>query len=376
MDRKTPLYDVEKALGAKFTSFGGWELPVSYSDILKEHHAVRNAAGLFDVSHMGEIMVKGKDALSFINKLITNDIVPVPQNKILYSPMCYENGTVVDDILIYKISDTELLLIVNASNTDKDEEWIRSHQTGDVTIENVSDRFVQLALQGPESEAIIRKLLKDENTELPGFYWFTETTLCGNDGLSPIRVLLSRTGYTGEDGFEIYLWLPEDGGQTAERLWNCILEAGKENGIVPAGLGARDTLRLEAALPLYGHELSDSITPLEAGLKTFVKLNKDDFIGKDALASQYERGLKRKIYGFEMVDRGIPRNGYEVVREGRKIGYVTSGGPLPSLGINGGLALLDDTGLSSGDTIEIMIRDRACGVKIVPVPFYGKKYKK
>lgn len=376
MDRRTPLYEVEKALGAKFTSFGGWELPVSYSDILKEHHAVRTAAGLFDVSHMGEIMVKGKDALSFVNKLITNDIVPVPQNKILYSPMCYENGTVVDDILIYKFSDTELLLIVNAGNIDKDEEWIKSHQTGDVTIENVSDKIVQLALQGPESEAIIKKLVSDKNTKLPGFFWFSEATLFGNDGLPPLKVLISRTGYTGEDGFEIYLWLSDNGQNEAEKLWNGILEAGKDKGILPVGLGARDTLRLEAALPLYGHELSDSITPLEAGLKPFVKLNKDGFIGKEALASRYEKGLDRKLYGFEMVDRGIPRNGYEVVKEGRKIGYVTSGGPLPSLGKNGGLALLDDTGLFSGETIEIMIRDRICEAKIVSTPFYGKRYKK
>lgn len=375
MDRRTPLYEVEKALGAKFTSFGGWELPVSYSDILKEHHAVRTAAGLFDVSHMGEITVKGKDALSFVNMLITNDIIPVPKNKILYSPMCYENGTVVDDILIYKISDTELLLIVNASNTDKDEAWIESHLTGDVTVENVSDKVVQLALQGPESEAIIKNMISCMNTELPGFYRFSEVTLCVNDG-PPLKVLISRTGYTGEDGFEIYLWLSNDDRNDAERLWNGILEVGKDKGIVPAGLGARDTLRLEAALPLYGHELSDGITPLEAGLKPFVKLNKDYFIGKEALASQYEKGLERKLYGFEMVDRGIPRNGYEVVKEGKKIGYVTSGGPFPSLGKNGGLVLLDDAGLSAGDSIEIMIRDRACGAKIVPTPFYGKKYKK
>lgn len=376
MDRRTPLYEAEKAIGAKFTFFGGWELPVSYSDILKEHHAVRTAVGLFDVSHMGEIMIKGSDALSFVNRLITNDIVPVPPNKILYTPMCYENGTVVDDILVYKYSDTELLLIVNAGNTDKDEAWIRSHQTGDVTVENVSDRVVQLALQGPEAESVIKKIINDKNTELPGFYWFSETTLFGFDGLPPMKVLLSRTGYTGEDGFEIYLWLPENGRDYAEKLWNGILGAGRDKGILPAGLGARDTLRLEAALPLYGHELSESITPLEAGLKPFVKFSKDDFIGKEALVSQYEKGIKRKLYGFELTDRGIPRNGYEVVKEERKIGYVTSGGPLPSLGKNGGLALIDDAGLSSGDEIKIIIRDRACGARIVSTPFYGKKYKK
>ena len=376
MDRRTPLYETEKALGAKFTSFGGWELPVSYSDILKEHHAVRNAAGLFDVSHMGEIIIEGRDALSFVNRLVTNDIVPAPLNKILYSPMCYENGTVVDDILIYKISDTKLLLVVNAGNIEKDEAWIRSHLAGDVTVENISDKIVQLALQGPESEAIIRKIIDDENAVLPGFYWFTETMLLGKDGQPPLKVLLSRTGYTGEDGFEIYLDISDNGKSDAERLWNGILEAGRDKGILPVGLGARDTLRLEAALPLYGHELSDAITPLEAGLKFFVKLSKEDFIGREALARQSEQGIKRKLYGFEMVDRGIPRNGYEVMMNGNKIGYVTSGGPLPSLGINGGLALLDDTGLSAGDDIGIMIRDRVCGAKIVPTPFYGKKYKK
>lgn len=369
MDRRTPLYEVQKALGAKFTSFGGWELPVSYSDIIKEHHAVRNSAGLFDVSHMGEILIKGRDALLFVNKLITNDIAPVPPKKILYSPMCYENGTVVDDILIYKFSDAELLLIVNAGNIEKDEAWIKAKLAGDVKIENVSDRFVQLALQGPESEDIIKKIIDDKDVELPGFYWFCEATLLG------MKVLLSRTGYTGEDGFEIYLWLPNPCSD-AEKLWNGILEAGKDNGILPIGLGARDTLRLEAALPLYGHELSDSITPLEAGLKFSVKLNKEEFIGKEALVILSEQGLKRKLYGFEMVDRGIPRNGYEVMKDGRKIGYVTSGGPLPSIGKNSGLALIDDTGMSVGDTIEIVIRDRNCGAKLVPTPFYGKKYKK
>ncbi len=369
MDRRTPLYEAQKALGAKFTSFGGWELPVSYSDIIKEHHTVRNAAGLFDVSHMGEIWIKGKDALLFVNKLITNDIVPTPPNKILYSPMCYDNGTVVDDILIYKFSDTELLLIVNAGNIEKDEAWINSKLAGDVTVENVSDRFVQLALQGPESEEIIKQIIDDKDIELPHFYWFSETTLLG------MKVLLSRTGYTGEDGFEIYLWLPNPCAD-AEKLWSGILEVGKDKGISPIGLGARDTLRLEAALPLYGHELSDSITPLEAGIKFSVKLNKEEFIGKEELVKLSEQGLKRKLYGFEMVDRGIPRNGYEVMKDGKKIGYVTSGGPLPSIGQNGGLALLEDIELTNDDTIEIVIRDRNCGAKLVPTPFYGKKYKK
>lgn len=368
MDRRTPLYQVQKNLGARFTSFGGWELPVSYTDIIAEHQMVRTKAGLFDVSHMGEIKITGKDAVKAVNRLITNDLVPVTVGKILYSPMCYENGTVVDDILIYKFSDEELLLVVNAGNTQKDHEWIMSKITGDIIVENLSDNYVQLALQGQEAENIIKSIL-DEDTELPGFYRFTEASLLG------MKVLLSRTGYTGEDGFEIYLWLP-DPGADPEKLWNGILEAGKDKGVAPVGLGARDTLRLEAALPLYGHELSDDISPLEAGLKTFVKINKDDYIGKSALAQQMEHGLKRKLYGFEMEERGIPRNGYDVVKDGNKIGYVTSGGILPTLNKNGGLALLNNLDLQAGETIEIVIRERSCKAVVVQLPFYKKKYKR
>lgn len=366
MDRRTPLYNAQKALGAKFTSFGGWELPVSYSDILKEHHAVRTAAGLFDVSHMGEILVKGDNALAFVNNLVTNDILPSPYYKAIYSPMCYENGTVVDDILIYKISDTSLLLIVNASNTDKDYAWICSHSDGNVNIQNLSDQYVQLALQGPRAETVLKKLM--DNTELPGFFRFMEAELVG------MKVLISRTGYTGEDGFEIYLKLNESNADP-ELLWNSILDAGKDESLLPAGLGARDTLRLEAALPLYGHELSDQITPLEAGLDKFVKLGKEGFIGKEALCEQAGK-LSRKLYGFDMEDRGIPRNGYEVLVNGEKAGYVTSGGPFPSLGKNGGLAIIKNTLLKANDKIEILIRGRGCAAKIVEIPFYGKKYKK
>ncbi|MGI6084518.1 MAG: glycine cleavage system aminomethyltransferase GcvT [Acetivibrionales bacterium] len=367
MDKRTPLYAAQKALGAKFISFGGWELPVSYTDIIEEHQLVRAKVGLFDVSHMGEILVTGKDTVNFINKLITNDITSIPANKILYSPICYENGTVVDDILIYRFSDEEMLVVVNASNTEKDEQWIRSHISGDVQVENLSDKYVQLALQGPGSESIIKNIL-DEDMELPGFFRFKEVSLLG------MKVLISRTGYTGEDGFEIYLLLSNPCADP-EKLWNGILEAGKNKGIAPVGLGARDTLRLEAALPLYGHELTDSISPLEAGLKNFVKFNKEEYIGKDALREQQERGLKRRLYGFEMVDRGIPRNSYDVVKEGKTIGYVTSGGLLPALSKNGGLALLDNTDLSDGETIEIVIRERKCKAVLVPLPFYKKKYK-
>ncbi len=363
---RTPLYEAQKAMGAKFTTFGGWELPVSYTDILKEHHTVRNHVGLFDVSHMGELLVTGKEALAFVNGLITNDLAPVLPNKALYSPMCYENGTVVDDILVYKFSDEELLLIVNAGNIEKDWQWISARATGNVKAENLSNRFVQLALQGPLAETVLRKVM-DEPTELPKFFRFIETSVLG------MKVLISRTGYTGEDGFELYLWLPNPCANP-ERLWRGLLEAGQEEGIAPIGLGARDTLRLEAALPLYGHELSDAISPLEAGLGRFVKLQKEAFVGQEALISQSQIGLKKKLYGFEMQDRGIPRNGYEVQKDGKRIGLVTSGGPLPSLNKNGGLALLEDISLSPEDAIEIVIRERNCLAKIIEVPFYGKKY--
>ncbi|MCX7773652.1 MAG: glycine cleavage system aminomethyltransferase GcvT [Clostridia bacterium] len=366
MDQHTPLFEAQKLLGAKFTSFGGWELPVSYSDILKEHQAVRTACGLFDVSHMGELLVTGNDALSFVNGLVTNDILPAPYGKAIYSPMCYENGTVVDDILVYKVAETTLLLILNAGNIQKDEEWIRSKAQGNVEIENLSPLYVELALQGPAAERVIAKLAQGQ--DLPGFFCFKEMEVLG------MKVLISRTGYTGEDGFELYLNV-QDRDADPVKLWNGLLEAGREDGLVPCGLGCRDTLRLEAALPLYGHELSDSITPLEAGLNKFVKLQKESFVGKEALAQQAAAGLKRRTYGFEMLDRGIPRNGYEVHKNGERIGYVTSGGPLPTLNQNGGIALLEGNP-KPADIIEVLIRDRSCQAKIVELPFYGKKYKK
>ncbi|NLM75833.1 MAG: glycine cleavage system aminomethyltransferase GcvT [Clostridiaceae bacterium] len=372
MNKRTPLYETQKSLGAKFISFGGWELPVSYSDILKEHHAVRNNAGLFDVSHMGMIFVTGRDSLKFVDNLVTNDISSAPCYKAVYCPMCYENGTVVDDVLVYKISDTRLFIVANASNTEKDFKWISSHIFGDVKVEDLTSDYVLLALQGPKSGDIIRKLTDDN--DLPGFFRFKETTISG------MNVILSRTGYTGEDGFELYLNIKENGSDPV-KLWNDILNAGKDEGLLPAGLGARDTLRLEAALPLYGHELSEEITPLEAGLDRFVKFNKENFIGKKALVQQAENfkvqeDLKRKIYGFEMLDRGIPRNGYEVLKHGETIGYVTSGGPLPTLNINGGLALLEGEDLNFGDEVEIRVRNRDLKAKIVEIPFYKRSVKK
>jgi len=364
--KKTPLYEVHIKLGGRMIDFGGWALPVQYTGIIEEHLAVREKAGLFDVSHMGEIIVEGPDAASYIQGIITNDITGLCIGQISYSPMCYHNGGVVDDLLVYKLNDEKFLIIVNASNTDKDYEWMKSNLAGNVLVENVSDKYAQLALQGPESESILQKLANIPLSDIK-FYNFRE-----NVNIGGITSIVSRTGYTGEDGFEIYV-----DSDKAEAMWNLVMEAGKDKGLVPAGLGARDTLRFEAALPLYGHELSPGITPLEVGLEKFVKLEKEcDFIGKQALVEQKEKGLKRKLAGFKMIDRGLPRNGYDVEVNGEKIGYVTTGGFSPSLKLNIGLALISAEYAKKGTEIGINIRGKAVRAEVVKKPFYSKKYKK
>ncbi len=363
--KKTPLYETHSELGGRIIDFGGWALPVQYAGIIEEHEQVRKAAGLFDVSHMGEIIVKGKDSEFFIQKLITNNILGVKEYRIVYSPMCYPDGGVVDDLLIYKYSDEYFLLIVNASNTDKDFDWIKKNAEGQVEVENVSESFAQFALQGPAAEVILQKLTSMPLTDI-GFFRFKL-----NVEISGIEAIVSRTGYTGEDGFEIYI-----NSESAVYLWDKILEAGKTEGLVPVGLGARDTLRLEAALSLYGHEISQDISPLEAGLGKFVNLNKDDFIGKEALVKQHEEGLKRIITGFEMIDRGIPRSGYDAQVDGRSVGFVTSGSFSPSLRKNIGMALIEPDINKVGTELDIIIRNKTVKAKIVKLPFYNKKYKK
>lgn len=363
--KKTPLYEKHCELGGRIIDFGGWVLPVQYTGIIEEHEQVRKAAGLFDVSHMGEIIVRGQDAEIIIQRLVTNNIIGAREYRVIYSPMCYPDGGVVDDLLIYKYSDQYYLLIVNASNTDKDYDWIKQNAAGRAEIINVSDSFAQLALQGSRAEAILQKLTGTPLSEI-GFFRFKPDVLLGG-----IEAIVSRTGYTGEDGFEIYI-----NSESAVYLWDKILEAGRDEGLVPVGLGARDTLRFEAALPLYGHEISQDISPLEAGLGKFVKLDKDDFIGKEALLKQHEQGLKRILVGFEMIDRGIPRSGYEVQVNGRKAGFVTSGSFSPSLGKNIGMALVE-SGINEEDAeINIVIRNKALKAKTVKLPFYNKKYKK
>jgi aminomethyltransferase len=362
--KRTPLYEKHCALGGKMIDFGGWELPVQYSGILEEHRQVRKAAGLFDVSHMGEIHVSGPDSEKFIQRLVANDIAGARECKVIYSPMCYPDGGVVDDLLVYKYSGTDYLIIVNAGNTDKDFEWFMQNTQGKVSIQNASSQYAQLAIQGPQAEAVLQKLTDSPLRELKFFTFDPNIEICKK------KAIVSRTGYTGEDGFEIYT-RPEDAGL----IWDDLLEAGKEAGLVPVGLGARDTLRFEAALPLYGHEISEKISPLEAGLGKFVKPGKGDFIGRDALVTQMEQGMKRKLTGFEMTERGIPRSHYEVQANGKNIGFVTTGSYSPSLDKNIGLAMLDASFSAEGTGIDILIRNKPVKAETISIPFYQKKYR-
>lgn len=363
--KKTALYDSHKKLGGKLIEFAGWELPVQYEGIILEHEAVRNAAGLFDVSHMGEIEVKGDDAEKYVQHLVTNDVEKLLNNQVMYAIACYGDGGAVDDLLVYKLDEKIFLLVVNASNVDKDYEWfVKNKGCFNVEINNISDSVSEVALQGPKAEEILQKLTDTDVCDIK--FFFCKKNVC----IGGIKCLVSRTGYTGEDGFEIYA--PSC---SIESVWNSILCAGREFGIKPAGLGCRDTLRFEACLPLYGNEISKDITPLEAGLGYFVDLNKN-FIGRDALAAQNSKGLKRKLVGFEMKDKGIPRHGYEVVSEEDKIGFVTTGYFSPTLKKNIGIALIDSRYSRLGDGIEIVIRGKRMKAIIVNKRFYAKKYKK
>lgn len=365
--QKTPLYQQHVDLGAKMVEFGGWLMPVQYTGIIEEHRAVRKAAGLFDVSHMGEIEITGPGALALVQAITTNDASRLVDGQIQYSLMCYPSGGVVDDILVYRFAKERYWLVVNAANTEKDVSWVlEAWQQGPkgeapVHVSDISEQTGQLALQGPKSADILGRLAGTGVRGL-GYYHFLETKING------IPAVVSRTGYTGEDGFEIYV----PAGQTAA-LWNNILEAGEPWGLLPAGLGARDTLRLEARLPLYGHELDEQTTPLEAGLGIFVKLEKDPFIGREALLRQRELGPQRKLAGFMMSERGIPRAGYELGKEGRTIGKVTSGSYSPSLDSNIGLGYVQAQEAVVGNEIEVMVRGKALKAKIVKTPFYKRE---
>lgn len=361
--KKTPLFDTYAQYGGKTIDFGGWALPVQFSSIKLEHEAVRTKAGLFDVSHMGEIYVKGSESLAYLQKLVTNDVAKVAINQTQYTTMCYDNGGVVDDLLIYRMAEETYLLVVNAANIEKDFAWMLKHQIEGVEITNASDDFAQLAIQGPLSDEVLQKLTDTDLSQIKPFRLLDNVMIAGH------KSIVSRTGYTGENGFEIYA-SPE----AAVEQWAAILKAGEEQGVVPCGLGSRDTLRFEACLPLYGQELSDSISPLEAGINFVVKLNKEqDFIGKAALLAQKEQGVPRKSIGIEMVDKGIPRHDYKVFSEDQEIGEVTTGTQSPLTKRNIGLALVKSEFAVIGQEVEIEIRNRRSKAVFVETPFYKRQ---
>lgn len=361
--KRTPLFEVYKDYGAKTIDFGGWDLPVQFSSIKEEHEAVRTKAGLFDVSHMGEIEVKGTDSLKYLQKMMTNDISKLKNSGAQYTAMCYENGGTVDDLLVYKIEDDHYLLVVNASNIEKDYKWLQDHAEGNVELKNLSEDMAQLAIQGPLAEKVLQKLAGTNLSDI-GFFKFQQDV-----DLNGKKALVSRTGYTGEDGFEVYC-----DAKDAAALWTEILEAGKEEGVLPCGLGARDTLRFEANLALYGQELSPDITPLEAGIGFAVKVNKEaDFIGKEVLKNQKENGVPRKLAGIEMIDRGIPRHGYPVYKGEELIGEVTTGTQSPTLKKNIGLVLIKKEHAEPGTELEVEIRGKRLKAKIAATPFYKRE---
>ncbi|TGA96406.1 glycine cleavage system aminomethyltransferase GcvT [Sporolactobacillus shoreae] len=360
--KTTPLYGTYQKIGAKLIDFGGYLLPVQISGIKQEHHAVRSTAGIFDVSHMGEFSLEGADSEAFLQGMVTNDVSKAHPGDAMYTAMCYPDGGTVDDLMIYRLSASSFMLVVNAANIEKDFEWLQSHLDGKAVLKNESEKIALLAVQGPLAESVIQKITPFDLKSINHFKFEQNVPLDG------IPVLISRTGYTGEDGFEIYC--PWD---HAEQLWNKLLKSGENEGLIPCGLGARDTLRFEARLPLYGQELSASISPLEAGIGFAVKTKKiDDFIGKTSLTTQKLNGLKRKIVGIEMIDRAIPRTHYAVYDGDLQIGEVTTGTQSPTLGKNLGLVLIDEAHTSIGTVIDIDVRGKRKKAKVVKTPFYKR----
>ncbi|MEO8573484.1 MAG: glycine cleavage system aminomethyltransferase GcvT [Pyrinomonadaceae bacterium] len=361
--KKTPLNAAHRELGGKMVDFGGWDMPVQYSaGVIEEHMATRTRAGLFDVSHMGEIWVEGPDAVPFVNRLTTNDVTKLVDGQAHYSALTNEKGGVVDDLLVYRFDQDKLLLVVNAGTTEKDWDWITSHKKDEnISLTNASPDYCQIAVQGPEAIGILKTMTDTELDEIK-YYHFTMGHVDG------VESIISRTGYTGEDGFEVYA-----AAKYARQLWDKLLEAGKSVAILPCGLAARNTLRLESAMSLYGHELSDEISPLEANLGWITKLQKGDFIGSDALKKKKEGGLTRRIVGFEMTQPGIARDDFDVYIDDKRIGYVTSGSPAPFLKKNIGLAFLPVEFANDGQEIKIDVRGKRLSAKVVPTPFYKRE---
>jgi aminomethyltransferase len=359
--KKTALNEAHRKQGGKMVDFGGWDMPVQYSGTIAEHMAVRTAAGIFDVSHMGEIEIKGPQSLALVQHLTSNDASKLADGQIQYSGLMMPAGTFVDDILVHRFGPEHYFLCVNASNTDQDFDWIQSHAQGfDTEVTNLSPKYSQLAIQGPKALEIMQPLIDVELAPIK-YYWFTTGHVDG------VPAIIARTGYTGEDGVEIYFEPSE-----SERIWDKILESGKPHGLIPCGLAARNTLRLEAKMALYGHEIDDTTTALEADLAWICKLGKGEFLGRDVLVEQKEKGLTRKLVGFEVTDKGIARDGYPVFIDGQQVGYVTSGSPAPLLKRNIGLAYLPIEHNAIGTKFEIDVRGRRLAAEVVPTPFYKR----
>lgn len=362
---RTPLYEEHKRLGARLVEFGGWDMPVQYSGILAEHRAVRSGAGVFDISHMGEFRIEGKDALAFLQRLFTNNAALLQVGDAQYSLLCRPDGTIIDDTFIYHLPESTeqhpvYMVIVNASNITKDFDWLQSHlpQDADVQLTDISNDTGLLALQGPAAESLLQPLVDTNLAEM-------RRNTCRYVNLKDSSVLLARTGYTGEDGFEI----AADAADVVQ-VWQTLLSNGQNGYPLPCGLGARDTLRLEARYALYGHEIDDTTNPIEAGLGWAVKLDKGDFIGREAIAAVKEHGAERKLIGFTMLERGIARAGYPIIQNGERVGYVTSGSPSPTLNRNIGTGYVPTGTSKPGTEIEILVRDQPVRARIVKTPFY------
>lgn len=362
-NKKTCLYSKHVALGALMQPFAGYDMPIQYSSIIDEHEAVRTRCGVFDVSHMGEAVITGNDAERYVNHIFTNDVKAIGAGGVLYGMMLYPNGGTVDDLLVYKMADDKYLLVINAANTDKDLAWMRRNTEGfDVSVEDASPRYGQLAVQGPEAEAVVTEVLGIECKEL-AFYTFKTITAANGE-----EIIVSRTGYTGEDGFEIYA-----DADAINCYWDKLIESGR---CKPCGLGCRDTLRFEVGLPLYGNELSADISPVMAGLSMFCKLDKAEFIGKEAIAAQKADGVSRKVVGIELAGHAVPRHGYTVLGDGKEVGTVTTGYQSISTGRSVCMALVDAAYAKLGTQLDVQIRKKTFPGTVVKKRFYEKHYKK
>jgi aminomethyltransferase len=358
--RRSPLNEIHVEAGARLVPFAGWTMPVQYASVIEEHRAVRERAGLFDVSHMGELRVRGAGAEGFLQRVTPNDVSKLTPGRAHYSGLLTEQGTYVDDLLVYRLAEEDFLVVVNAANTEKDLAWLAERQVEGATVEDESERWALLALQGPRAEAILSRLTELDLAAIR-YYRFAEGEVAGRS------MIVSRTGYTGEDGFELYV-PPE----AAPDLWRSLMAAGADQGLQPAGLGARDTLRMEAGMALYGHEIDDTTTPLEAGLRWVVKMDKGDFVGRAALERQEQAGLERRLVGIEVAERGIARQGYPVWSGERRVGEMTSGTWSPTFEKALGMAYVPVELAEPGTPVDIEIRQRRVGARVAEIPFYRR----